>query len=373
VIQNPPQQDEIEVSLFGPGYGESILIHLGRDNWMVVDSCLNRERKPAALEYLKNLGIDPASAVKHIVATHWHDDHIGGLSEVLERCPNALFSCSDAMNAHEFATIATYLDQRGMMANSGVKQFHRILNTLANRSVAKKGVPVVKLASADKRLWRCSDSEPYVSEVFSLSPSDAANMYARLELASLSGKYESGIKAIPPPQTPNHTAVALLVKAGNTSLILGADLEETTDKQVGWTAILDSTTTPKGHSSVFKVPHHGSEDSHHDRVWTELLENNSIAIITPFENGNVIRPQLSDMQRIESLTRQAYITAKPGAKQGKVQSPVVNKAMAETVKWIREVPLSTGVVRLRKMALAAPMDPWNVELFGSAQPLSAFL
>jgi hypothetical protein len=371
VIHTPPHLDEIEVSLFGPGYGESVLIHLGRGKWMVVDSCLNKERKPSVLEYLKILGVDPSNAVEQIVATHWHDDHIGGISEILDQCPNAVFICSDAMTTGEFATLATYLDSRGMMGAPGIKQFHRILKTLAARSKAKRGVPVAKLASADKCLWRSSDSEPYVSEVFSLSPSDAANMYARMELAALLEKHKEAIKAVPAPQTPNQAAVALLVKAGNTSLILGADLEETSDKQAGWSAILDSTTTIKGRSSVFKVPHHGSRDSHHDRVWTEILEENPIAIVTPFENGNVFRPELSDMKRITSLTNQAYITAKPRGKQGKVQSSVVNKAMAETVKWIREVPFSTGIVRLRKMALAPSTDPWKVELFGSAQPITA--
>lgn len=373
MIHTPPDPHEIEVSIFGPGYGESILIHLGRGDWMLVDSCLDRERKPAILGYLKNLGIDPAHAVKHIIATHWHDDHIGGLSDVLDQCPNAIFSCSDALLAEEFATILKYLNDRGMMVEPGIKQFYRILQTLAARSKAKSAVPVVRFASADKRLWRSQVSEPYISEVFSLSPSDASIMYARVEIASLLGKHLEAIKAIPAPQTPNHTAVALLVKAGNTSLILGADLEATPDKQGGWTAILDLTTTPKGQSSVLKVPHHGSDDSHHDRVWTELLERNPIAVITPFENGNVIRPKVSDMQRIRSLTSQAYITAKPGAKQGKVQSSVVNKSMAETAKWVREVPLSTGIIRLRKMALGASTDSWKVELFGSAQPVSAFL
>jgi len=35
----PVKQDEIEVSVFGPGYGESILVHLGAGKWVIVDSC----------------------------------------------------------------------------------------------------------------------------------------------------------------------------------------------------------------------------------------------------------------------------------------------------------------------------------------------
>ena len=75
----PPQANEIEVSLFGPGYGECVLLHLGFSDWVIVDSCLNKDKSPPVLEYLRALGQDPAQVVKLVVATHWHDDHIGGL------------------------------------------------------------------------------------------------------------------------------------------------------------------------------------------------------------------------------------------------------------------------------------------------------
>jgi len=43
----PPQPDELEISLFGPGYGESTLVHLGSGNWMIVDSCLDESGEKA--------------------------------------------------------------------------------------------------------------------------------------------------------------------------------------------------------------------------------------------------------------------------------------------------------------------------------------
>ena len=51
-VTQPPCHDELEVSIFGPGIGESVVVHLGYGDWIVVDSCLNpRTRLPAALEY----------------------------------------------------------------------------------------------------------------------------------------------------------------------------------------------------------------------------------------------------------------------------------------------------------------------------------
>jgi hypothetical protein len=34
---------------------------------------------PAAAEYLASIGVDPATSVRLIIATHWHDDDIAGL------------------------------------------------------------------------------------------------------------------------------------------------------------------------------------------------------------------------------------------------------------------------------------------------------
>lgn len=64
-MHSPPERDEIEVSVFGPGYGESILLHIGNNNWLIVDSCLDfPSRESAPLRYLRQIGIDPASSVK---------------------------------------------------------------------------------------------------------------------------------------------------------------------------------------------------------------------------------------------------------------------------------------------------------------------
>jgi len=37
----PPEADVVEVSIFGPGKGESVLIHLGNGKWIMIDSCID--------------------------------------------------------------------------------------------------------------------------------------------------------------------------------------------------------------------------------------------------------------------------------------------------------------------------------------------
>lgn len=42
------------------------------------------ENKPEYLRNLKNLLQEEGVTVEHIIITHWHHDHIGGVKEILE-------------------------------------------------------------------------------------------------------------------------------------------------------------------------------------------------------------------------------------------------------------------------------------------------
>ena len=98
-----PAPDEIEFSLFGPGIGECATVHIGDGKWIIVDSCANPQTKePAVLEYFELLRVEPEQAIKLVVATHWHEDHVAGIAKILRRATNANFVCSDALRCDEF-------------------------------------------------------------------------------------------------------------------------------------------------------------------------------------------------------------------------------------------------------------------------------
>ena len=99
----PPTNDEIEISLFGPGVGECIVMHLGEGDWIVVDSCLGAPGEgPVALRYLSELGVNVSSAVRLVVVTHWHNDHIVGIGEVFSKATVAQLVCSAAVDVEDF-------------------------------------------------------------------------------------------------------------------------------------------------------------------------------------------------------------------------------------------------------------------------------
>lgn len=97
----PPGFKEAEISVFGPGYGECLVVHLGGGEWMIVDSCASADHQLPALDYLAAIGVDTLDAIKLVVVTHWHDDHVRGISEVVARCPGAKVVCSAALMSDE--------------------------------------------------------------------------------------------------------------------------------------------------------------------------------------------------------------------------------------------------------------------------------
>ncbi len=157
-----PEQDVLEVTLIGPGYGECILLHIGNGSWVIVDSCIDADSRPVALAYFQGLGLNPADVVRLIVASHWHDDHIRGMGELVDVCTSAHFCCASALRAEEFLAMMDSVASRPMSkVNSGMKEIYRVRSLLEKRSTR----PV--FAIANRRIFSFDNCE-----FWSLSPSD---------------------------------------------------------------------------------------------------------------------------------------------------------------------------------------------------------
>ena len=157
----------------------------------------------------------------------------------------------------------------------------------------------------------------------------------------------------------NDASVVLLVEANESAVLLGGDLE-----RPGWLDILADDQNPGAKADVFKVPHHGSETAQVDQIWTDLLIDDPLAILTPFKNGSVLLPTSANVDYILSYTDQAYSTARPPSGNRPRRGPAVESTIRETGATIRPIPVSDGIIRLRKKLDAS--SEWSVETFGAA-------
>ena len=82
--RKPLADNELEITVFGKGYGECLLVSCGSNEFIVIDSFVNNyTKRPIALDYLDAIGLD-SKQIKQIVMTHWHKDHIDGISDILK-------------------------------------------------------------------------------------------------------------------------------------------------------------------------------------------------------------------------------------------------------------------------------------------------
>jgi beta-lactamase superfamily II metal-dependent hydrolase len=370
VPNQKPKKDEIEITLFGPGFGESVVVHCGLDQWMIVDSCrMGKEQQPAALRYLRSIDVDPSTAVKRIVATHWHDDHTKGLSEIVEACPSAQFVCASVMLEKEFIQLLQLQNDDKLLA-SDTSEFDRIFNYFrqSGQLEDRANFPI-RFAAPNRRIWfraAGGDDEPSC-EIFSLSPSDMATSTWLASLREILKPDQNNRKRVIPSR-PNQISVALFLKMDNLSVLLGADLEEENNQAGGWQVIAESNERPQDKASAHKIPHHGSSNGHCDAVWEKMLENNPVAILAPYNKGRKL-PSKEDAERILKLTNRAYITSDLKGRSIRGATGSVNRTINEIAKRINVLDNEEGFVRLRRSA-SIPASNWTVEKFGKARDLA---
>ena len=367
-IETPPRDDEFELSLFGPGVGESVAIHLGYGDWAIVDSCRNpHTRAAAAMTYLDALAVPLERAIKLIVLTHWHDDHIRGASDILERATSAKLVCSSKWDDPAlYEAMATAIESN--VDATGFDEMSRMFRILHERRLpdqrigstgpvwAAEGMVLFNRASAE-------DRGQHPAEVVALSPSpgtQALSLHALSDFLPRVGAPQRRAVRV----SPNQSSVVVQVRAGNRSALLGADLEQSSNPAVGWEAVVRSTVRPEARSEIFKVPHHGSSNAHNEKVWSTMLTPDPVACLTPFSKGVRPLPGTDDVERLLRHTSRAYCTRAPQSGRPRKRSPAVQRTIRETTRRHRVVEGRWGQVRVRgRLCGTSPLD---VELHGAA-------
>lgn len=351
-----PAPDEIEFSLLGPGYGECAVIHYGGGEWLIVDSCIDQSGTPAALKYLNQIGVDVGTAVRMIVVTHWHDDHIRGVSELVEYCPRAEFVCPAALRSKEFFTLIAAYANGATTIQSGIKEMANTLKLVVQRGTT------VRLASENTLLLRRSGCQ-----LWALSPSAASTLHAMAHLATRIPQPMQSKGAVPPP-TPNHLSVALLAQLPDTAILVGGDVLQFSDRNRGWLRIADlHAQSNHPASDIVKIPHHGSSGADSDDMWDRLLRVRPIATLTPFCRGNVSLPTPNDAARICGRASEAYSTAHAHQARPSRRPRAVEKTIADVLRNRRLWSPKFGRVTLRSEA--SQPRTWSVQLSGSAYRL----
>jgi len=356
----------IEVILFGKGIGESVLLNCGNNHWIVIDCCMNLENSlPAPLEYLRSKGLSEDS-IKQIVISHFHNDHIVGMNQLIQVCPNADVFVSKALSIGEslrFFAFQSTQTQKTQIEN-GLSEFIKVSNILESRNKSYKKV------SSDQLLYQDRINK---MQIYALSPSDqdcrnTENAFQRL----LFQCNESSVPAIS-KNTTNHNCITVLVSTQfmdnpKNDVLLGADLEITKDINSGWDSVVNCTASPDKSVKVFKIPHHGSQTAYHPTTWDKCMLPESIGILTTYDSSSLPREEY--LQRYKGLTTELYSTTVPKCIAKKEKSAIsrkIDKIILEHSKTVIRVSEKTkkqfGYIRVGKTHTEVD---YTVELFGDA-------
>jgi beta-lactamase superfamily II metal-dependent hydrolase len=362
----PPAKDDIEVAVFGPGIGEAILIHCGDGEWICVD-CAMTDGKCWPLQYLREMGFQAQACVRLVVATHWHTDHVRGLTELLTECVRAQFVCSSALRADEFRQIVARFSSEESGAPraplADVRKSFELLAKKEKRRDVSYRPPI--FASAHSVLDSFNiGAMPII--VMALSPSPEDHLNALRAFAGYFIPLDQPATGLS-PITPNHASVVLSIQIGDEFLLLGADLERTRSQLTGWNAIVASTTRPQQLSILFKIPHHGSSNAQSEDVWKNMLVPSAFAAVTLYTPSGL--PNGDQIRWLCEKSPNVFSTGVPTSGRVRRRAEVERTIRESTISFTtRTLPTQPGVVRFRKTAGASAA--WRVEMFGEAMRLA---
>ena len=299
------------------------------------------------------LGID-LEAVKIIVVTHWHDDHIEGIAQTASECTAARIACSQALRREDIVQFVYEQEGAGGALGSGLDELRTILDIAEGRGGvvwAKANLPLHPRPPGDHPL------------VTALSPSEDAVERSIIKLIeAATGKSSTLRRRFTAPDGPNGASVATVMRSGDVTSLLGADVDSTTlNPETGWSAIV-SYARPSVPASLVKVPHHGSEGAHDERMWKELLSDDVVGIVTPWSKGAKFLPTEEDLDRLTEFSERLYVTATPRLSRVEKDPDVerlVRRLHGDRIRELR----GWGHVRARRVVSA---EAWSVECDGDA-------
>ncbi len=297
--------DLLGVHVFGPGWGESILLEIPcsregeNKRWAIIDCFRTREKKSYVppLGYLHKRGV---RSLAFACRTHAHEDHCRGFSEVIKGInidrwwENAGFS--DRLCAGYYRLSFFNTGARDHRARNLYEELLRQRVLLRPHRHGMDSSRFRKLTGYHRAIWcSTSDADGLQVVVSALAPHSATVSDYETALAQalerLDAEEEGSLEPINVllGRRQNDLSVVLLATFGETRLILGGDASKE-----AWDEILKDGDRIADNAplacNLLKVSHHGSGSSYSEQAWCE--HDKPVAIITPFESNRLPKPKM---------------------------------------------------------------------------------
>lgn len=405
-----PGLNEAEVTLIGgtAGFGETIIIHIGNGIWTVVDSCTNpMTGECVALEYLRELKVTVEDQLRYVVCTHWHEDHIMGLSKLIDACSNkTVFAISCADDREKFIyemmekcnyegrsrKLTELRDSINKANEKGIKikrvqQDQMIFNKNGTEcfALSPSSAEIEKfnqeLARAQEKMHKTLGQVAKLKEIKATAIEEAAaveeEIFGTFE-ALISQELDDGpleevgdflefkdIKKV----EPNDRCVAMLLKIKGHNIVLGADLEHDQKKspQGGWQSVSDCECMENVEANLYKIPHHGSDTGYYEYFLHKHIKPDAVSKLTSWIIGSKVLPKAEMLRKYYEHSKNLYVTTTSLLRRkNHEENRTFRKIMNDSTEEILELKPQLGIIRSR-IDIDSEDDTWRTEYFGSAK------
>lgn len=280
----------LSIVVFGPGFGESIVIRVASDPeplWAVIDSA-RRERAGQSVNPAKALLTAQQATPRLVMLTHSHLDHTSGMAEIIDGVrPDATIACVEPLlTSPSSRSPAEDPDDRVAVQRSQTDLAHVAITHAWSSGVAKWST--IQPTSFTLGDWTLSVLHPDSQAV-----ADAVT------------RHEGGRRV-----HLNDLSASLLVEHADVALVLGADSE-----QAAWSAV-EGRLSPAHllHARPVKASHHGSTTGIHPVIVNEqAVDPDREHVVTPFPRSGTL-PRFEPGEGAERLIRASgrlHLTALP--------------------------------------------------------------
>ncbi|AUN02068.1 ComEC/Rec2 family competence protein [Clostridium botulinum] len=238
-VNTSNKSNELKVHYIDVGQGDSILVQT-KDKNILIDAG-TRKSSDNLINYLKKQHI---KKLDYVIATHPHEDHIGGMPKVIDEFEiSNFYAPKKTANTKIFKDMILQLKKKNLKIN-----------------IAKKGISL-----------------------------DLSNDSSLDFLAPVKDNYEN----------TNDSSAVVKLTHGNTKFLFTGDAEKTSEKD-----ILNSNEDLS--SNVLKVGHHGSHSSSSKEFLDKI--NPKIAIISCGKNNDYGHPHKETMKELKKRNIEVYRT-----------------------------------------------------------------
>ena len=248
--RNEIHPDRLYLFVVGPGMGETVLLLIPPEQWLIIDSFkCGRPSRPASELIVSRYG----GKVAMLALTHPHQDHYPGFIDLIDRYGDAVLGCVHPRDSG--TAVALPVDATAALREGAKPTYTRVWD---------------EWTVDPARRWdtfRGASRAIGEATVTSLHP----------------------IRPLNPAQwgpDPNAISSAMLVEWRDMRLLLGADVPNTEWPGIG------ATFPGLNNHAAMKVPHHGSREAIHESLGDGRPER--FWMITPYSRLRQPLPRAED-------------------------------------------------------------------------------